>query len=220
MHLLVYRPSYQAQLLFEQTCLSTSHYPKKWEEEEGISLFILFDSIIGLMRLPYLYKEGERIYQAAQKRDNGALLRYETLALIANGAEIIIWCAERNFMVLTPGCSKALQRICYISRMLLYEEVVVKEGRVLSLMWRGKLGQKKEYNQLKMELISHTAYLGWVTLSLITHLTGRSYPRRFMKLLHIVSFYFGLVASGYNTLDAMRYKKNIQWLPKRSIYCS
>lgn len=156
----------------------------------------------------------------AQRRDNREMLRYETLALIANGAEILIWCAERNFIALTPGYSKALQRICYISRMILYEEVVFKEGRALSLMWREGGGQKKECRQLKMELISHTTYLGWVALSLIIHLTGMPYPRRFMKLLHLVSFYFGLIASGYNELDEARYKKIIELLPKESIYCS
>ncbi len=167
------------------------------------------------MRFPYLYKEGERLYKTVKKGEYTLKLRYEALALVANGTEILIWGAERKFIILSPRCSGFLQRICYISRIILYEEAVFREGRTLSLIWRGK-ADKKKYNQL----ISHTAYLGWVTLGLITRLNGKSYPLQFMKLLHFVSFYFGLIATGYNEMDPIRYKNIIKDLPKRSVYCS
>lgn len=221
MHSVVFRSisAAETQRLFAQTVLSTSHYPDKWKGEKAFSLFFIFDSFIGLMRLPYLYTEAEKVYNTVQREGGVFKPRVETLALIANAAEILIWCGERGFISLSGRASSTLQGVCYISRMVIYEKAVYKEGRALYEIWKGEHTQKKEFHQIKVQLISHSAYLGWVTLSLITHFNGKDYPRRFMKYLHIISFSFGLIASGYNEMDQSIRKEFKKFIPQESIYC-
>ncbi|QVL57953.1 MAG: hypothetical protein KFB93_02415 [Simkaniaceae bacterium] len=221
MHSVVYRPlsPSETQRLFAQTFLSTSHYPEKWEGETSLSLFYIIDSLIGLMRLPYLYKEAIRVYNIVQEEGSPLKPRAETLALIANGIEIVIWCAERKFIILSVRKCNTLQGICYLSRMIIYEEAVCKEGRAILEMWKGKQTEKKEFQQTKVQFISHTAYLGWVALGLISYFNGIAYPHKFMKYLHIVSFTFGLIASGYDEMDPGLRKGLKKFLPQRSIYC-
>ena len=221
MHSVVFRPlsHFEEQRLFVQTFLSTSHYPEKWEGETFFSLFSIFDNLIGLIRLPYLYVEVKKVNSIIKEEVSPFKFRGETLALVASGAEIFIWCAERKFIVLGGRGTHVLQGICYLSRMILYEEAVLKEGKALFSMWKGKQTQKKELNQLKVQFISHTTYLGWVTLNFIALCNGKGYPRQFTRYLRVVSFTFGLLASGYNEMDSNLRNGFKRFLPKRSIYC-
>lgn len=200
MHSCIYRPLtvQETQRLFANTCLSTSHHPDKWEDEPFISPLLMIDYLIGFMRIPYLYVEAEKVCSTI-RREDGWWWDGEFLAVIANSAEILIWAGERHFIVLGKRSNFLIQGICYISRMVLYERAVYLECRMMMQMWReGK--KDRSYQKLKVQLISHTAYLGWVTLNLITHINGKGYPRQYMKFLHIVSIIFGGIASCYNPM--------------------
>lgn len=217
MHTCVYRPltSLESQRLFANTCLSTSHQPNKWEGEVSISPLLLYDYAIGFMRIPYLYREAERVYQAVHKKERW-WLDGEFLALLANAAEVLIWSGERGFVVLGKRSNFFIQEICYMSRMVLYERAVYVECRVLMEM-RRKGQQDRSYRKLKMQLISHAAYLGWVTSALITHINGKGYPKSYMRVLHTVSIIFGGIATCYEPMPRTIKKILAPLLPQKIV---
>lgn len=205
----------EVERLFVNTCLSTSHQPDRWKDEPYISPFVVVDYLIGLMRLPYLYVEIERVSRAIQK-EGVCWWDGEFLALLANSAEILVWAGERHFIILGKRSNFLIQGICYISRMVLYEGAVYLEWRVLMQMRRE---EKKgpSYQKLKMQLVSHGAYLGWVTLTLITHINGKGYPKQYMKFLHVVSVLFGGIASCYDPMPEKVKKWLTPILPRKIV---
>lgn len=217
MHICVYRPltALESQRLFAYTCLSTSHQPNKWEGESFISLLLLYDYAIGFMRIPYLYKEAEKVYQAVHKKEHW-WLDGEFLALLANTAEVLIWAGERGFIVLGKRSNFLIQGICYISRMVLYERAVYVECRLVMEM-RRKGQKERSYRKLTMQLISHAAYLGWVTSTLITHVNGKGYPKRYMRMLHAVSIIFGGIATCYDPMPITIKKLLAPILPQKIV---
>ncbi|MCB1072070.1 MAG: hypothetical protein H7A41_01615 [Chlamydiales bacterium] len=221
MHAVILRPlsPAESQRLFAQTCLSTSHYVDKWEGEASFSLFYLFDSLIGLIRLPYLYTEVQKVIEAVKAEGKLQFIESETLAVIASAAEICIWCAERKFIILNRRGCNVLQGICYLSRMIIYERAVLQEGETLFMMWKGRQTDKKEFNHLKVQFISHLTYLGWVAHNLIMTYNGKAYPQKYLRYLHIVSIIFGLIASGYEEMDPNLRRAFKKFVPQRSIYC-
>ncbi len=221
MHAVILRPLSPAetQRLFVQTCLSTSHGADKWDGEASLTVFYILDSLIGLMRLPYLYTEVRKVAKTVQSEGRLRLLEGETLAVIASSIEICIWCAERKFIILSRKTCNFLQGICYLSRMIIYERAVVKEIEVLFGMWKGRQADKKEFNHLTVQFVSHITYLGWVTHNLIISYNGKAYPQKYLRYLHIVSFVFGLIASGYEKMDPNIRRGLKKFVPQESIYC-
>ena len=214
--------------LFHQTYLSSSRGPDKGAYEGSFSLPILLDTLVGFMRIPYLYIEIRRIQKVV---DEGGTLksssefRYQALSTFANAVEICLWFYDRKYVILSKKCAKILQRVCYLSKMVLYEQAVRKEATLFIHCQREKrvrpeIVEKKEYKQLKVSLISHTAFLGWVTMRLISHTTGTPFPRRFLEILHLTSFSFGLIAMGYDERSEIRefFRMLSPYLPNGQIY--
>ena len=90
--------------LFHQTYLSSSHYPDKDLVEGAISLLLLMDYFVGLMRIPYLYVEIQRIQKVIEKGGTfrtSLEIRYQMLSTFANALEIFIWFYEKKFITLS-----------------------------------------------------------------------------------------------------------------------
>ncbi len=198
--------------LFHQTYLSSSHYPDKDLAEGAISLLFLMDYFVEFMRIPYLYIEIQRIQKVIEK--GGAFkssleLRYQILSTFANALEIFILLCEKKFVNITKRRTKSLQGIGYFARMVLYEYAVRKESAAFIKCQRLRrltpgIIKKTEYKYLKMSLISHSAFLGWVTMSFITHIKGVPYPSPFLRMLHFTSVSFGLISMGYDKDSEVR----------------
>ncbi|MBF5058884.1 hypothetical protein [Candidatus Neptunochlamydia vexilliferae] len=191
--------------LFHQTYLSSSHSPNETRKRGRSSLFTFIDELISLMRLPYLFLEVRRVYHNFKKKRTFELSSedcYQILSIIANSAEILLWLCEKRWIKIGKKGGSWVQGICYISRMILYEQALYQEGRIFFAYRRAikldpKVGEERQYKQLKMELISHSAYLAWVTLHFISHVSSISYPQTYLKFLHTTSFCFGLISRGY-----------------------
>lgn len=193
--------------LFHQTYLSSDHHPDQVAQRKGSDFFTLVDDLIGLMRLPYLLLEIRGVahtFTNKKKLEISAEVCYQTLSIIGGSAEIIIWFCEKKWMKIGKKGTSWIQGICYISRMILFEQALHQEGRAFFAYRRlikehpgQELHKERQYKQLKMELISHSAYLAWVTLQFISHVSSISYPETYLKFLHTVSFCFGLISRGY-----------------------
>lgn len=188
--------------LFHQTYLTSSHYPDKDLAGEPFSALLLMDYFVGLMRLPYLYFEVKRIQKIQQEGEtfrSSLELRYQTLSTFANALEIFIWFYEKKWILISKRSQKMIQTISYLSRMVLYEHAVRKGAVSFFEGWRHpELINTVGYKHLKVSLISHSAFLGWVTISFISHIKGVPYPRPFLKMLRVTSVAFGLIAMGYD----------------------
>jgi hypothetical protein len=128
-------------------------------------------------------------------------------------------------VTLSKKRAKILQKVCYLSKMVLYEHAVRKESALFIQCQRVKktrpeIVKKKEYKHLKVSLISHSAFLGWVTMRFISHAKGTPFPRRFLGMLHLTSFSFGLIAMGYDEKSEIRefFRMISPYLPNGRIY--
>lgn len=214
--------------LFHQTYLSSSHYPDKGLVEGAIPMLLIIDYFIGLMRIPYLYIEIQRIQKVIEKGGtfkNSLELRYQTLSTCANALEIFIWFYEKKFINLSKRRAKSLQAAGYLARMVLYEHAVRKESVAFIKCQRLRrlnpdIVKKTEYKHLKVSLISHSTFLGWVTMSFITHIKGVPYPRPFLKMLHFTSVSFGLMSMGYDEDSEVRefFRIMSPYFPNGQIY--
>ncbi|WP_316359143.1 hypothetical protein [Candidatus Neptunichlamydia sp. REUL1] len=214
--------------LFHQTYLSSSHIPNKGLAEGVIPVLLVMDYFVGLMRIPYLYIEIQRIQKVVERGGNfknSLELRYQALSTFANALEIFIWLREKKFVNLTKRRVQSLQGIGCLARMVLYEHAVRKESAAFIKYQRLRrvnpdIVKKTEYKHLKVSLISHSAFLGWVTMSFITHIKGVPYPRPFLKMLHFTSISFGLISMGYDKDSEVRefFRIMSPYFPNGEIY--
>ena len=90
--------------LFHVTYLSTPT-PEPLPPDTSISLTVLMDRILGFMRIPYLIIEARRVYRIMQEGRSlreSTELRYQSLSVVANIAEISLWLHGRKLTKLTP----------------------------------------------------------------------------------------------------------------------
>jgi len=192
--------------LFYQMYLSSSHLDEDALGVGLLSVALAADYFIGFMRLPFLYIEVKRIQKLVadgKTFKNSVELRYQVLSTFANALEIFLWFYEKKFVEINKRRAKKLQGFALFMRVVLYEQAVRKETEAFIQCQRVKkldpsIVKNKDYKFLKVSLISHTAFLGWATLWLITHLKGIPYPRPYMKMLRFTSFSFGLISMGYD----------------------
>lgn len=221
-------PSRLARELFHQTYLTPSHHPEKELIDGATSILTLLDNLVGLMRIPYLYLEIiriQKIQKGGESFKDSLELRYQTLSTFANALEIFIWFYEKKWITISKRRGKFFQGISYISRIVLYEHAVRKESVAMIRLYKKTDGGPKifktvGYKHLKVSLISHSAFLGWISISFISHYSGVPYPRSFLKLLHGTSVAFGLMAMGYDQESEVNqfFQMIRHYLPDGDIY--
>lgn len=218
------RPLYFSRELFFQTFLSAS---PPFDQSAPFSVERLLDQFIGLMRLPYLTLEIQKVHQMLQQGKplfQSPKLLYQLLSVTASTAEVLLWAYQHHWIVLTVHSARRFQRTCYLARMILYKQAVDAESAAF-LQYRAlaykhpqlKLDQKKEYQLLKLQFCAHLAYLSRVTIELISSLSGATLSRSFLNFLHFTSFFTGLLERAYDNNEEWR--KNFAFLlPKKNIY--
>ena len=115
---------------FHQARLSTHQYPNKHQGKEGGSLFHLFDTLMGFLRLPYLLGEIQEIYQRVKEGESlmtSKELRYQGLSTLANLAEVLLWFYERAWVDMTYRKAVWVQGACHLFRMIVYEQAIYQE---------------------------------------------------------------------------------------------
>ena len=190
--------------------------------------FISFlDRFIGLMRIPYLYIESRRIYRAVHDGESfwdSSELPFQSLSVLANIAEILLWFHGCQWTELTPKMISQLTVICYLFRMILYEHAVVQESQALYLYKKAQktypqldIERKKEYQLVRLQFMSHISYLTWMSMSFIIYVKEIPYPRAFLRLVQFSSFIFGILSMQYE--DEPIFDFQIQkFLPNPNIY--
>lgn len=214
--------------LFHQTYLTSPHYLEGNLLEGVATIFILMDYMVGIMRLPYLLIEVQRIQKIVDQGatfQNSSELRYQTLSLMANTLEIFIWGCDKKWLQISKRKGRVVQSVSTFSRMVLYEQAVRKEFAAFIDLYRQKwvkpeIGKELRYKHLKVSLISHTAFLGWVSLQFISLTRGVLYPKPFLKMLHVASVSFGFIAMGYDRDSEVNqfFRRLAKQLPTGEIY--
>jgi len=182
--------------LFHLTYLSSSHHEEP-SYDASFTFTALLDRFIGLMRIPYLYIEARRIYCAVHDGESfwdSSELRFQSLSVLASVAEIFLWLHGHQWTELTPKMLSQLTVICYLSRMILYEHAVVQESQALYLYKKSQesypqldIENKREYQLIRLQFISHISYLTWMTMSFISYVKEIPYPRVFLRLMQLSS---------------------------------
>lgn len=214
--------------LFHQTYLTPSHYPDKDLIEGAIAALVVLDFCIGLLRIPYLMVEVQRIQKMVEEGKtltNSTELCYQTVSTLSNTLEIFIWFSEKKWLDVSKHRVRMAKKMSTFARIILYEQAVRKETVAFMRAYRltksrPEIAKRVEYKHLKVSLISHTAFLGWSTLQFITQVKGIPYPRPFQKLLHVTSVVFGLIAMGYDKESEVNqfFRRLAKKLPTGDIY--
>lgn len=192
--------------LFHVTYLSTPN-PEPPPPDTTISLTALLDRFLGFMRIPYLVIEARRVYRVIQEGESlweSTELRYQSLSVVANIAEICLWFHRRKLTKLTPLMLPVLTGVHHLARMILYEYAVIQESAALYRYNKLdeahphlEIKKMREYLYIRTQFISHMAYLTWTSLGLIHYIKGVPYPKTFLRVLQFTSFLFGLLSMQY-----------------------
>ena len=221
-------PHAQTHELLRQNFSSASYFPQKANARDIWTLSFLVDRLNGLIKLPFIFQEGQIIQQMVRRGDTvwtSVEFRFQSLSFLANITELLTWLGEREYITLIKKEITVLDGICSFSRLILYGHASYQESLILSSLREDisssvydRERKRKEYQFHRLQLSSHLTYLTCMALWLIGLSTRIHFPRKLIRTLHFASFIFGLMSMQYNQESLLPSGYRFRLLSFRGLY--
>lgn len=180
--------------LFDKSFLPV--YPEDVSGEKYLSLFYLADSALGLLKLPFILWEAEKLQKILESSSPPGRvdLSIRSLSLISNSLEFLTWSGERQFLEISPKSLFIMKRVYYLGKIILYSCAAIDSGKKI---WQAKKSSNaKENLRGKVQFCSHLTYLACVTIGFSILALGVNFSKRTVQVLHGASLLLDLILIG------------------------
>ncbi|WP_420421928.1 hypothetical protein [Simkania sp.] len=180
---------------FDKTFLPVHVMPV--QDEGPMPLSYIFDRLAGVIKLPFLVMEAERIQEMLQRNHSNREESpwFSTVSICSNSVELICWLGERGYLEIALPTLSRLRKIYYVAKIILYNYAVLIDSE---LLYRARGEEKKEERAyMKLLLVSHMLYLSCMVLGLGSLTFGASCSRSLLRKLHFSSLLFDLASKSY-----------------------
>jgi len=177
---------------FDKTFLPVHMTPTR--EEGTIPLSYLVDRFAGLIKMPFLIWEAERIQEILQRKNLGQTW-LPTVSISSNTLEFVCWLGERGYLEIALPTLSFLRKVYYLAKIILYSYAVLIDSELLH---GAQLKRKEEEGSYAyLLLMSHMTYLSCMSLGCASLTFGAPCSRRLLRLLHSSSLLFDIASKSY-----------------------
>jgi len=179
--------------LFDKTflCLPVA------DGSEEASLSHLVDQFTGLIKLPFLVWEAQRIQEVLQTKSlgNREFVWFATLSIGSNTLEFICFLGERGYLEIALPALSLMRKIYFVAKIVLYSSAVLVDSELLHGAQAN--GKEEERRYAHLLLISHMTYLSCMILGGFSLTFGAPCSPYLLRLLHASSLLSDIASKFY-----------------------
>lgn len=181
--------------LFDKTFLPVRMPPSETEEHLPVSYII--DRLAGVIKIPFLIWEAQRIQSLIGRKNLGEFefIGVRTLSLTSNYLEFFCWLGERGYIELSLGFFTTFRTVYYLAKTILYSYAIFIDSQMLHQCEESSAKKGKTYVQLL--LFSHLTYLSCMLMGGVSLLLGTHFSRSLIRAIHFSSLAFDIASKPF-----------------------